>query len=303
MNGNRSATRRYARWLVGAALAGIVLIVGVLVVIGHLDRSRGSEASPAPAAQVTLIDITSADVPRDRAFYQRAFGWSLAADYPKYPILAAGDGPDVGIATLGNPEAGSLEPLYRIGTSIVFFGVSDLSATLARARELGGAVVQPPTPISTGGSFAMFTDPVGNTIALTQSQSSPHPVATMTQANPATLVAISTPDVSGTRTFYEQLFCLRLKEQSPGYPILTSGAGPDIGIALADDPAAGPARPLYQVGHPVVLLRTPSIDASLHDIVESGGRAFEPRTPLPSGGAYGFFTDPSGNTLGLLERP
>ncbi|WP_167487471.1 VOC family protein [Nocardia terpenica] len=298
MDGKLSANGRYARRLVVVASVVIVLVVAVIVFI---DRRSGDTASPSVRpSEVTLIDITSDDVPRDRAFYERTFGWTLAADYPKYPILAAGDGPDVGIATLGNPEAGSLEPLYRIGTSIVFFGVPDVSAALARARTLGGAVVQPPTQIATGGSFAMFTDPVGNTIALTQP--SPYAVASP-HANPATLVAISTPDVPGTRTFYERLFGLHLKEQSPGYPILTSGAGPDIGIALADDPAAGPARPLYQVGHPVVLLRTPSIDTTLREVIRSGGRSFEGRTPLPSGGAYGFFTDPSGNTLGLLERP
>ncbi|MBF6061271.1 VOC family protein [Nocardia terpenica] len=298
MNGKLSANGRYARRLLGAVIVVVVLVVAVVVFIERQPRDAAS-ASVRPS-QVTLIDITSADVPRDRAFYERTFGWTLAADYPKYPILAAGDGPEIGIATLGNPEAGGLEPLYRIGTSIVFFGVPDIPAALARARELGGAVVQPPTPISTGGSFAMFTDPVGNTIALMQP--SPHAVASP-HANPATLVAISTPDVPGTRTFYERLFGLHLKEQSPGYPILTSGGGPDIGIALADDPAAGPARPLYQVGHPVVLLRTPSIDTTLREVIRSGGRSFEGRTPLPSGGAYGFFTDPSGNTLGLLERP
>ncbi|QIS10097.1 VOC family protein [Nocardia arthritidis] len=299
MTGERFATRRW-RWIAVTAVLAAAAIIAALVAPGH--RSAGPDAATGPA--VTLIDITSADVPRDRAFYEHSFGWTLKADYPNYPILSAGNGPDIGIAMLGNPEAGKLEPLYRIGKSIVFFGVPDIKATLTRAESLGGKVVQPETAVSVGGSYAMFTDPVGNTIALTRSApGATNPAIAVGKPNPATLVAISTPDVPGTRRFYEQLFGLRLKEQSPGYPILTSGTGPDIGIALADDPAAGPARPLYQVGQPVVLLQTPDIEATLHDIAASGGKTFQPKTSLASGGAYAFFTDPSGNSLGLLERP
>ncbi|AFT99662.1 hypothetical protein AW168_11625 [Nocardia brasiliensis] len=283
------------------------MVIALILIAGVAGCTSAPSGGPPPApslAQVSLIDITSADIPRDRAFYERTFGWTLAADYPNYPILAAGKGPDIGLAMLGNPEAGPLEPLYRIGQSLVFFGVSDIDAALQRAVALRGRVVQPATPISVGGSYAMFADPAGNVIGLTQHAT--HPVTSSGAAgkpNPATLVAISTPDVAGTRSFYEQLFGLRLKERSPGYPILTSGAGPDIGIARVDDPEAGPAVPLYQVGKPVVLLQTPDIDTSLKEVGQSGGTTFQSKVALPSGGAYAFFTDPSGNTLGLLERP
>ncbi|MFI9508999.1 VOC family protein [Nocardia sp. NPDC052566] len=293
-------TTRHA--LIAVAVAAVLIATLTVVFFDRHSESTGSRPIPEPV-QVVLIDITSADIPRDRAFYEQTFGWTLRADYPHYPILAAGSGPDIGIAMLGNPEAGQLEPLYRIGKSVVFFGVPDISATLRRAETLGGRIIQPQTPISTGGAFAMFTDPVGNTIGLTTATkhtSAPPKAAT---PNPATLVAISTPDVGATRLFYERLFTLRLKEESPGYPILSSGAGPDIGIARSDDPAAGPAEPLYRVGQPVVLFQTPDIDATLAQVGRHGGTTFQPEIPLPSGGAYAFFTDPSGNTLGLLERP
>lgn len=259
---------------------------------------------------VTLIDITSADIARDRPFYENTFGWTLAADYPHYPILTAGNGPEMGIALLGNPEAGAVEPLYRIGKVVVFFGVADVKEALRKADRLGGKVLQPERPVPTGGSFGVFQDPAGNAIAVVRDDRNPSvqtTPATMVKAgreiDPAALVAISTPDVDGTRRYYEQLFGLRLKEQSPGYPILTAGIGPDIGIAREGNPEAGPAEPLYRVGKQVVLLQTCDIDGRLRAVERSGGKTFLARTPLESGGAYAFFTDPSGNTLGLLERP
>ncbi|MBL1079617.1 VOC family protein [Nocardia sp. 2] len=296
---NRSIFRWSARS--AAVLAAAVLAAALLLALPTRRDMPSSPAGTTPA-QVSLIDITSADIPRDRGFYEHSFGWTLKADYPNYPIMAAGAGPDIGIAMLGNPEAGPLEPLYRIGKYIVFFGVWDIPATLRRAEALGGKVTQPQTPIEVGGTFAMITDPVGNTIGLTEPAGTAPMPPTASTPEPATLVAISTPDVPATRAFYEQLFGLRLKEESPGYPILTSGAGPDIGIARADDPAAGPAEKLYRVGQPVVLLQTPDIAATLATIGRNGGSTFQSEVSLPSGGAYAFFTDPSGNTLGLLER-
>ncbi|MFI9506174.1 VOC family protein [Nocardia sp. NPDC052566] len=124
--------------------------------------------------------------------------------------------------------------------------------------------MQPETSIATGRSFAMFADPAGNTIGLTLATGQPAaPISFSGKPNPVTLVAISTPDVPGTRRFYEQMFGLRLKEES----------------------------------------QTRDIDETLREVTRTSGKTFQHRTPLTSGGAYAFFTDPSGNTLGLLERP
>ncbi|MFG1791222.1 VOC family protein [Nocardia sp. NPDC049149] len=259
---------------------------------------------------MTLIDVTSADITRDRPFYENAFGWTLAQDYPHYPILTAGNGPEMGIAMLGNPEAGAVEPLYRIGKVVVFFGVADVKEALRKADRLGGKVLHAERAVPTGGSFGVFQDPAGNAIAVVHDDRNRPaygtPATTVTagrEVDPAALVAISTPDVDGTRRYYEQLFGLRLKEQSPGYPILTAGIGPDIGIAREGNPEAGPAEPLYRVGKQVVLLHTCDIETRLRAVEQGGGKTFLPRTPLESGGAYAFFTDPSGNAIGLLERP
>lgn len=43
------------------------------------------------------------------------------------------------------------------------------------------------------------------------------------------------------------------------------------------------------------------IDAQLQAIEAAGGQTVVPRTPIPNGGHFAWFTDPEGNMLGLWE--
>jgi predicted enzyme related to lactoylglutathione lyase len=52
---------------------------------------------------------------------------------------------------------------------------------------------------------------------------------------------------------------------------------------------------------PVVTIDVPSIDESLKQIETQGGSVVAPRTEIPGMGAYAYFKDSEGNTLGLWE--
>ncbi|MCB9592300.1 MAG: glyoxalase [Sandaracinaceae bacterium] len=47
---------------------------------------------------------------------------------------------------------------------------------------------------------------------------------------------------------------------------------------------------------------TPSIEASLKQAQELGGKVLMPRTALPGGTVLGMFSDPQGNAVGLVEE-
>jgi predicted enzyme related to lactoylglutathione lyase len=47
---------------------------------------------------------------------------------------------------------------------------------------------------------------------------------------------------------------------------------------------------------------TTDIDASLEEAGRLGGKTVLPRTELPGGTILGFFADPEGNTVGLVEE-
>ena len=53
---------------------------------------------------------------------------------------------------------------------------------------------------------------------------------------------------------------------------------------------------------PVLTVDVESIDQALKQVQASGGRVVRERTEIPGMGAYAYFTDPEGNTLGLWEN-
>jgi len=52
---------------------------------------------------------------------------------------------------------------------------------------------------------------------------------------------------------------------------------------------------------PVLTIEVQSIDEALKKIEAGGGETVTPRTPIPNMGAFAYFKDTEGNTLGLFE--
>jgi predicted enzyme related to lactoylglutathione lyase len=53
---------------------------------------------------------------------------------------------------------------------------------------------------------------------------------------------------------------------------------------------------------PVVTIGVDAIDDALKQVEASGGSVVQPRTEIPGMGAYAYFKDTEGNTLGLWEN-
>ena len=56
-----------------------------------------------------------------------------------------------------------------------------------------------------------------------------------------------------------------------------------------------------QTSTPVITIGVDSIDDALKKIEASGGSTITPRTPIPDMGAFAYFKDSEGNTMGLWE--
>lgn len=52
---------------------------------------------------------------------------------------------------------------------------------------------------------------------------------------------------------------------------------------------------------PVLTIEVLSIDEALKKVEAGGGETVTPRTPIPGMGAFAYFKDTEGNTLGLFE--
>jgi predicted enzyme related to lactoylglutathione lyase len=53
---------------------------------------------------------------------------------------------------------------------------------------------------------------------------------------------------------------------------------------------------------PVLTIDVESVDQALKQVQAAGGRVVRERTEIPGMGAFAYFTDPEGNTVGLWEN-
>ena len=108
---------------------------------------------------VIHTEIRSADPDATRAFFGDLFGWKVASEgaFPGYTFIDTGaeGGPYVAIS----PRQGTEDEV------LFFVGVEDVAATLARAEELGGSIVQPAQNVP-GTSFGVLADAHGHKVGV-----------------------------------------------------------------------------------------------------------------------------------------
>jgi predicted enzyme related to lactoylglutathione lyase len=112
---------------------------------------------------VNWFEVTGRDGPALQQFYARLFDWSVsdAGDSSGYGLVSAaarGIGGGIGPSQDGGP-----------GQVTFYVEVDDPAGYLARAEQLGGHTIVPPTEIANYGiTFAMFTDPEGHVVGLSK---------------------------------------------------------------------------------------------------------------------------------------
>jgi predicted enzyme related to lactoylglutathione lyase len=111
------------------------------------------------AHPVIHAEIRSQYPDATRKFLADLFGWRVASEggFPGYTFMDTGtpDGPATAVSPLQGPDD---EVLF-------FIGVQDVAATLMKAEELGGTIVQPVQEVP-GVSFGVFADAQGHKIGV-----------------------------------------------------------------------------------------------------------------------------------------
>ena len=108
---------------------------------------------------ITHIDIPVDDIDTAKSFYSTLFGWQIAAPpgYESYPMWRAPNQISGGGLATRSPEF--TQPRSYVE-------VDSIDAALAAVDALGGAVLQPKSPISDTSWLAVVRDPAGNSIGL-----------------------------------------------------------------------------------------------------------------------------------------
>ncbi len=108
---------------------------------------------------VIHAEIRSQDPDATREFFAQLFDWKVASEggFPGYTFIDTGvkEGPAVAIS-----------PCQGAEDEVLFFvAVDDVAATLSRAEELGGSIVQPEQQ-APGVSFGVLADAHGHRIGV-----------------------------------------------------------------------------------------------------------------------------------------
>ena len=111
------------------------------------------------AHPVIHAEIRSADPDATRKFFGDLFGWKVASEgaFPGYTFIDTGVEGGIYVA---------ISPRQSAEDEVLFFvGVEDVAATLTRAEELGGTIIQPVQQVP-GTSFGVFADAQGHKVGV-----------------------------------------------------------------------------------------------------------------------------------------
>ena len=119
---------------------------------------------------IVHVEIPATDLKEATQFYADVFEWEIDHSMEDYPMFKAEGGPAGGFVKLSDPA-------HSVGVPLLFLGTDDIEATLATIEAHGGKTLMPKTEIGENaqhGWWAVFSDPVGNRLAL---YTSPHQVS------------------------------------------------------------------------------------------------------------------------------
>lgn len=110
--------------------------------------------------RVVHFEIPVDDLDRAGRFYERAFGWRVAAGGP----------PGYALCRTGEPDEPGIDGAFRARTEPdavpVTLEVPAMIEALTAVAEAGGVLAQPPTTIPGVGRLAVITDTEGNRVGL-----------------------------------------------------------------------------------------------------------------------------------------
>jgi predicted enzyme related to lactoylglutathione lyase len=115
---------------------------------------------------------------------------------------------------------------------------------------------------------------------------------------------IPADDVARAKEFYRSVFDWQLQDMPEmDYTILrTTEVDENQMPTTAGAINGGLMRRTQDTPTPVLTIDVESVDQALKQVEAAGGRTVRPRTEIPGMGAFAYFTDPEGNTLGLWEN-
>jgi predicted enzyme related to lactoylglutathione lyase len=233
------------------------------------------------------IELMTTDVPAARTFYTTLFGWSvresvMGNDQGTYFVFQK-DGHDVG----------AMYEEHRTRSAWVsYVAVSDVDASAAHARSLGGQVHAGPFDVSDSGRMAVLSDPQGAMFAMWQARSH---AGVQVRDEPNTLCwnELQARDVDAAKSFYPALFHWRMKETDE-YTEWHLGEHAIGGLMESQAP---PHVPSYWLTYFAV----EDCETAVERTRSLGGSVLLPAMDIPNVGRFAVLRDPIGAPFAVIH--
>ena len=137
------------RKFIGAICAAAALAAGSAAAAPAATPAKGGHM-PAP---IVFFDIAGPDMARQAAFYRTVFDWDVAPD-----------------GRFAAPATAPLSGTLRADPAdkVLYIGVDDVAATLAKIEANGGKTVAARFEVKGVVVLGLFTDPAGNRLGLVE---------------------------------------------------------------------------------------------------------------------------------------
>jgi hypothetical protein len=129
---------------------------GGVFMVWQPKKHMGAEILGDPGS-LCWTELATRDIKAAEQFYTSLFGWTAkhGTDGMEYTELANGGKQQAGILPI-TPRMGNMPTAWT-----PYFAVTDVDATSAKAKELGGRVYMGPQDLPKVGRFAVLGDPQG----------------------------------------------------------------------------------------------------------------------------------------------
>lgn len=237
---------------------------------------------------IALMVISANKLAASSAFYARLFGWQLETMSAELTGFVASAGP-TGALRANIPDG--------FPGMVPYIRCADVDAMLARVVAAGGTIEKATWSLPMVGKLARFKDPSGTIYGLTDALSPggapriPMPFGSNPKPPAGAICSIEmyAADGAAAAKFFGGLFGWGTAATMPQYMAFDPGAG--IGGVFQSHTPPAPAMPYIYVTD--VKTKIAELDAN------GGKRMCEPMA-MPGFGTFGYFTDPSGTSMGLI---
>ena len=237
---------------------------------------------------ISLVVISANNLVASTTFYSTLFGWHTQPLSAELTAVVAPAGPTAALRA-NIPEG--------FPGMVPFIGVPDVDAALARVVSAGATVERATWTVPMVGKLARFRDPSGTIYGLAQNvvpgavPPMPWPFGSNPKPPAGTICSVEMYAADGEEAarFFSGLFGWGTLATMPKYMAFDAGAG-IVGVFQSHTPALPAVAYIY----------VDDVATKLTEIDAAGGKRLGAPMPMPGMGCFGYFTDPSGTSMGLI---